>query len=78
MMSVLKVVTIGQNKLWIYYLPQASKCPHLYHCQETLSMTKVKNCPFHVYSLENRSKCYCVFACSSYKLFNSIICSLMC
>ena len=49
-MSVLKfvislckndAVTIGQNKL------QAGKCPHLYHCQETLS--KVTNCPYNVY-----------------------------
>ena len=64
-MSVLKfvishckndVVAAGQNKLQIYHLPQAGKCPHLYHCQETLSMTKVTNCPSNVYSWADKSK----------------------
>ena len=64
-MSVLKfvisrckndVVATGQNKPKIYYPPQAGKCPHLYHCQETLSMSKVTNCPYNVHSWTDKSK----------------------
>ena len=63
-MSVLKfvislckndVITTGQNKLYVYYPPQAGKCPHLYHCLKILSMTKVTNCPY-VYSWADKSK----------------------
>ena len=50
------VVTAGQNKLLVYYPPQAGKCPHLYHCLETLSMTNVTNCPYNVYSWADKSK----------------------
>ena len=49
-------VATGQNKLWIYYRPQAGKCPYLYHCQKTLSMTKDTNCPYNVHSWADKSK----------------------
>ena len=64
-MSVLKfvislckndVVTIGKNKPQVYYSPQADICPHLCHCLEILSMTKVTNCPHNVYSWADKSK----------------------
>ena len=57
------VVATGQNKqLLIYYPPQAGKCPHSYHCQETLPMTKVTNCTYNVYRVgQIRAKFHCVF-----------------
>ena len=60
MMSVLKLV-ISRCKNEVVATGQlACKCPHLYHCQEILSMTKVTNCPYNVHSWADRSKCYCV------------------
>ena len=32
------------------------KWPNLYHGQQTLSMTKVTNCPYNVYSWADKSK----------------------
>ena len=39
--------------------------PHLYHCQETLSMTKVTNYPYNAYSFTDKRKMLCLFECSS-------------
>ena len=64
-----EVVAIGQTKLSIYYLPQTGKCPHLYHCEENLSMTiwilKLQTVLTMCIVGHIRAKCYCVlFECS--------------